>query len=101
MQRAPVRTAHLQGDFSPEVGNCVLLQAYNGKVRSDLDHDQLMPAAWRLEKYLDADDDEDIKLDSLRGHKLVYNKERPGDDMARRDDTDDLVVSHLRQVWLM
>jgi peptidyl-prolyl cis-trans isomerase SDCCAG10 len=70
-----------------------MLQAYDGQVRQDLDHDKLMPAAWRLEKYLDADDDEDITLDSLRGHRLVYNKERPGDEMARKDNVDDLVVS--------
>lgn len=70
-------------------------QAYDGKVRKDLDHEQLMPAAWRLEKYLDADGDgdDDLSLDALRAHKLVYNKARPGDDMARADNVDDLVVS--------
>lgn len=81
------------------VANLVLMmtmQAYDGKVRKDLDHDKLMPAAWRLEKYLDADGDgdDDLSLDALRAHTLVYNMARPGDDMARTDNVDDLVVSH-------
>ena len=40
-----------------------------------------------------ADGDDDLSLDALRAHKLVYNKARPGDDMARTDNVDDLVVS--------
>ena len=77
------------------------MQAYDGKVRKDLDHDKLMPAAWRLEKYLDADGDgdDDLSLDALRAHTLVYNKARPGDDMARTDNVDDLVVSHRLWIW--
>lgn len=73
------------------------MQAYDGKLRRDVDHERLMPAAWRLEKYLDVEDDgDDLSLDALRAHRLVYNKDRPGDDMARKDTGDDLVVRVFR-----
>lgn len=70
------------------------MQAYNGQVAKDIDHEALMPAAWRLDKYLDADvdADEDFSLDALRGHRLKYDKSRPGDDMARNDNIDNLTV---------
>ncbi len=42
-----------------------VVQAYDGKVRKDLDHDQLMPAAWRLEKYLDADGGDSLLIHSF------------------------------------
>ena len=53
-----------------------------------------MPAAWRLDRYLDADveDDEDISMASLRGHRLKYDKSLMRDDMARNDSVDDLKV---------
>ncbi len=59
-----------------------------------MDHEALMPAAWRLDKYLDADvdEDEDISLASLRGHRLTYDKSQQHDDMARNDNVDDLKV---------
>lgn len=43
-----------------------VLQAYNGQVRQDAAAEQLLPAAWRLEKYLDAEDDDSYSLGSLR-----------------------------------
>ena len=71
------------------------MQAYNGQVAKGVDHEALMPAAWRLDKYLDADvdDDEDISLASLRGHRLTYDKSQQRDDMARNDNVDDLKVT--------
>ena len=41
-------------------------QAYSGQVRQDAGAEALLPAAWRLEKYLDADDDAGYSLASLR-----------------------------------
>ena len=76
------------------------MQVYNGQVAKDVDHEALMPAAWRLDRYLDADvdEDEDISLASLRGHRLTYDKSQQRDDMARNDDVDNLKVclSHAR-----
>ena len=70
------------------------MQVYNGQVAKGVDHEALMPAAWRLDKYLDADvdEDEDISLASLRGHRLTYDKSQQHDDMARNDNVDDLKV---------
>ena len=58
-----------------------------------------MPAAWRLDRYLDADveDDEDISMASLRGHRLKYDKSLMRDDMARNDNVDDLKVLPRRR----
>ena len=58
-----------------------------------------MPAAWRLDRYLDADveDDEDISMASLRGHRLKYDKSLMRDDMARNDNVDDLKVPPRRR----
>ncbi|CAL5219052.1 g812 [Coccomyxa viridis] len=69
-------------------------EVYNGQVAKGVDHEALMPAAWRLDKYLDADvdEDEDISLASLRGHRLTYDKSQQRDDMARNDNVDDLTV---------
>ena len=68
-----------------------------------MDHEALMPAAWRLDKYLDADvgDDEDISLASLRGHRLTYDKSQQRDDMARNDNVDDLKVMFPLPTWLL
>ncbi|CAK0747412.1 hypothetical protein CVIRNUC_001763 [Coccomyxa viridis] len=69
-------------------------EAYSGQVAKDVDHEALMPAAWRLDRYLDADveADEDISMASLRGHRLKYDKSLMRDDMARNDNVDDLKV---------
>ncbi|KAI3433422.1 hypothetical protein D9Q98_003237 [Chlorella vulgaris] len=65
---------------------------YDGKVRKDIDHRAYMPAAWRIDDYLDGgDDDEDLDLSSLRQHKLSFAKDRK-DAMSRSDNTDDYVV---------
>ena len=73
------------------------MQVYNGQVAKGVDHEALMPAAWRLDRYLDADvdGDEDISLASLRGHRLTYDKSQQRDDMARNDNVDDLKVMIL------
>lgn len=63
-----------------------------------------MPAAWRLDRYLDADvdDDEDISMVSLRGHRLKYDKSVMRDDMARNDNIDDLkVIPRCRRAPLL
>ena len=44
------------------------MQGYDGKVRDDIDHDAMMPAAWRVDKYLDEEEDE--PLESLYNHQL-------------------------------
>lgn len=44
-------------------------QLYDGKVRQDIDHRAYMPAAWRVDDYLTAEDDEEDDLASLRTHK--------------------------------
>ncbi|KAL4859368.1 Peptidyl-prolyl cis-trans isomerase CYP57 [Chlorella vulgaris] len=65
---------------------------YDGKVREDIDHRAYMPAAWRIDDYLDGgDEDEDLDLSSLRQHKLSFAKDRK-DAMSRSDNTDDYVV---------
>ena len=79
-------------------------QAYSGQIAKDVDHAALMPAAWRLDRYLDADvdDDEDISMVSLRGHRLEYDKSVMRDDMARNDNIDDLkVIPRCRRAPLL
>lgn len=71
-------------------------QAYAGRVRKDIDHKALKPAAWRVDDYLTLDEDEAADLDDLRGHTLTFT--RNGTDAMDRDmDKDDLVV-RLRPV---
>lgn len=88
-------------ELSPLAGACFRFynsqlpaaQAYAGRVRGDIDHEALKPAAWRVDGYLDGVEEEDLSLDALRGHRLAFPKAPdPRDRMARRDDGDDLVV---------
>lgn len=66
-------------------------QGYDGKVAADIDHKAYMPAAWRVDEYLDGDDD--ISIADLGKHALVFARApNPGDDMARDMDRDDLEV---------
>ena len=48
-----------------------------------------IPAAWRVDDYLDCDEDDDT---DLRSHVLRFKKEEELGPMARRDDVDDYVV---------
>ena len=66
-------------------------QAYAGRVRKDIDHRALKPAAWRVDDYLTLDEDEAADLDDLRGHTLTFTR-NGNDAMARDMDKDDLVV---------
>lgn len=69
-------------------------QGYNGKVAADIDHKAYMPAAWRVDEYLDGDDD--ISIADLSKHTLVFARApNPGDEMARDMDRDDLEVRFL------
>ena len=68
------------------------MQAYAGRVRNDIDHKALKPAAWRVDDYLNVDEDEAADLDDLRGHTLVFAKTGV-DSMERNMDLDNLVVS--------
>jgi peptidyl-prolyl cis-trans isomerase SDCCAG10 len=43
--------------------------AYDGKVRKDLDHRAYMPAAWRVDDYLNQEDKDEDDFASLRQHK--------------------------------
>ncbi|WIA14398.1 hypothetical protein OEZ85_002925 [Tetradesmus obliquus] len=68
-------------------------EAYDGKVREDIDHRSYMPAAWRVDAYLNEEGEgqgED-DLASLRQHKLEFSR-APGDAMDRSDNLDDYVV---------
>lgn len=70
------------------------MQAYAGKVRTDIDHDAYKPAAWRVDSYLDASDDDQDIIASLRSHKLVFSKDTArNDNMARQEKLDDYSVS--------
>lgn len=54
---------------------------YAGKVRSDLDHRAYMPAAWRVDEYLDGEGEgegEQDDLASLRQHRFEAAKVRGG-----------------------
>ena len=43
-------------------------EGYRGEVRQDVDHKAYMPAAWRVDNYLEGDEDDD-DLASLRQHR--------------------------------
>jgi len=53
---------------------------------------QSMPAAWRVDQYLDDDVDDDIDMNSLRSHSLVCAKAKKDNSTMRRDSVDDYVV---------
>ncbi len=62
------------------------------------DADMSMPAAWRVDSYLDDDDAAGNNFAAVRSHRLQFAKEpNAKDDMARKDNLDDLMV---RLVWL-
>ncbi|KAL0031312.1 hypothetical protein WJX79_002596 [Trebouxia sp. C0005] len=72
-------------------------EAYDGKVRTDINHDAYKPAAWRVDRYLDGSDDEDI-IGSLRDHKLVFSNDKGATDaMARTEKLDDYLVLDPRR----
>ena len=53
-----------------------------------------MPAAWRVDSYLDDDDAAGNDFAALRNHRLSFVKEpSANDNMARKDALDDLMVS--------
>ena len=68
------------------------MQAYAGKVRSELDHEALKPAAWRIDNYLEGEDSADEGLGALIGQRLVFNKNAT-DELARAENIDDYSVS--------
>ena len=67
------------------------MQAYAGKVRTDLDHEALKPAAWRIDSFLDGEDSGDEGLGGLIGQHLVFRKDQ-ADAMARTENVDDYSV---------
>lgn len=73
------------------------VQAYAGKVRDDIDHEMLKPAAWRADNYLDGDDDaDDADIGLLIQGGLRFSKVPAANDhMARREDVDDYSVCQL------
>ena len=82
-----------------------MLQAYAGKVRTDIDHNAYKPAAWRVDSYLDEPDDEDL-VGSLKSHRLVFSKDNGAvDAMARQEKLDDYKVDQMLsmfpQKWIM
>ncbi|MCJ1428370.1 hypothetical protein MMC29_006279, partial [Sticta canariensis] len=85
--------AEQQGpDNSTTAGNSQEQEAYAGKVRNDIDHNQLKPAAWRADNYLDDESDDDLDA-IMRSGPLVFPKmPAKNDDMARREDVDDYAV---------
>lgn len=71
----------------------VWVQAYAGKVRTDINHDAYKPAAWRVDSYLDESDDEEDIMASLGSHRLVFSKDKSlSDAMARTEKADDYAV---------
>ena len=57
------------------------------------DADMSMPAAWRVDSYLDDDDAAGNDFAAVRSHRLQFAKEpNAKDDMARKDNLDDLMV---------
>lgn len=75
------------------------MQAYAGKVRTDIDHNAYKPAAWRVDSYLDEPDEEDL-VGSLRSHRLVFSKDSGAvDAMARNEKLDDYKVGRLLTVF--
>ena len=73
--------------------SCAPVQAYAGKVRADLDHNALKPAVWRVDNYLDGEDEADLGISALVGQRLVFAK-NPAvkDEMARTEQVDDYLV---------
>lgn len=70
-----------------------MVQAYAGKVRTDIDHNAYKPAAWRVDSYLDESDEEEDLVGSLRSHRLVFSKDSGAvDAMARQEKVDDYKV---------
>ena len=68
------------------------MQAYAGKVNNDINHDAYRPAAWRVDRYLDEEDDGDT-FNSLRSHRFVFNNDKGAvDAMARTEKADDYLV---------
>ena len=68
------------------------MQAYAGKVNNDINHDAYRPAAWRVDRYLDEEDDEDT-FTALRSHRFVFNNDKGAvDAMARTEKADDYLV---------
>ncbi|GAB4822798.1 hypothetical protein N2152v2_009844 [Parachlorella kessleri] len=65
-------------------------EGYRGEVRQDVDHRAYMPAAWRVDNYLEGEEDDD-DLASLRQHRLAFVKDAR-DAMSRSDNVDDYVV---------
>ena len=73
--------------------SCHMVQAYAGKVRTDIDHNVYKPAAWRVDSYLDESDEEEDLVGSLRSHRLVFSKDGGAvDAMARQEKLDDYKV---------
>ncbi|KAF5842764.1 cyclophilin-like domain-containing protein [Dunaliella salina] len=67
-------------------------KGYAGKVDDSIDHKTYMPAAWRVDDYLEGDL-LDTSIDELGRHQLNF-AQAPGrkDEMARTDDAEDYVV---------
>ena len=65
-------------------------------MRDDIDHEQLKPAAWRAENYLEGDDEADYDVEALvRAGPLKFPKMPDRNDhMARQEDVDDYAVRH-------
>ena len=77
------------------------MQAYAGKVRTDIDHNAYKPAAWRVDSYLDESDEEEDLVGSLRSHRLVFSKDNGAvDAMARQEKLDDYKVEAPCILWL-
>ncbi|KAK9814959.1 hypothetical protein WJX73_003220 [Symbiochloris irregularis] len=69
-------------------------EAYAGKVREDIDHEMLKPAAWRADNYLEGDDEADqADIASLVQGGVRFAKiPAANDHMARTEHVDDYSV---------
>ncbi|MEW5301137.1 MAG: hypothetical protein WDW36_004016 [Sanguina aurantia] len=89
---APEAEPAIQPDASPKAAAAEEdeTQGYDGKVDKKMDHKTYMPAAWRVDDYLGADEDD--SLENLKRHELRFSKASGTDAMTRTETVDDYVV---------
>ena len=63
------------------------------EVQEEKEVDPQLPAAWRIDKFLDNYEDEEFS--SLAHHRLEFQKERSKGDLMARNHDDDYVVHAL------
>ena len=96
LRKAPVNNVmngeRIGSDSNQTLTDCKSDKKINDRLQKL--QDDAVPAAWRVDNYIDDEDDDDFHGD-WKNHKLVFkqqtNKSKV-DAMARRDDVDDYIV---------